>query len=323
MNSNPLITIVIPVYNVEKYIDRCIKSIINQTYKNYEIILINDGSTDNSLSICRKCEKKYENIKVYTQKNMGPAITRNNGIKKVKTKYMMFIDSDDYIDKDYIETYYKNIENTDFDVVIGGFRKTDGKNIHFERKLDGGEFSKYLVTGPISKIYRTDFIKKNKIEFLDTNASEDVYFSLKIINKNAKIKTIDYVGYNYFDNLNSISNTSHKGFNKNIKLIELLNEINYKNGPNEELNQYFIIRYIIWYLLYSGKNVSKKDFIYEYKKLFGWLGKNIPNYKNNKYVKINGPSGEENKIGNIIFIFMLIHKLKLVGLFSKFYCRGK
>lgn len=320
--ENKELTIIIPVYNVEKYIVRCLNSILNQTYQNFEIILINDGSKDNSLKIIREYEKKYDFIHVYTQKNKGPALTRNKGINLVKTKYLMFIDADDYIDENYIETYYNSIINTDYDIVIGGFKKTDGKTISFERKLIDGEFSKYIVAGPVAKIYNTEFIKKNKINFLNTNVSEDVYFSLKAINMGAKIKSINYVGYYYYDNLNSISNTIHKGFNEKIEMTKFLDEINLKKGPNKKLNEYFIIRYCIWYLLYSGKNVSNNTFMEEYNKLFSWLEKNIPDYKKNKYIKINGPKGEINKIGNIIFIFMLIHKLKLVKLFSKIYCKG-
>lgn len=316
------ITIIIPIYNVEKYIDRCLKSIINQTYQNFKLILINDGSEDNSLKIIREYEKEYDFIKVYTQKNKGPAITRNKGIDLVKTKYLMFIDSDDYIDEDYLETYYNSIKNTDYDIVMGGFKKTDGQTISFERKLNNGEFSKYIVTGPVAKIYNTEFIKKNKVYFLNTNASEDIYFSLKLINKGAKVKSINYVGYYYFDNLNSISNTVHKGFNEELQITKFLDEIHFKEGPNDKLNEYFIIRYCIWYLLYSGKNVSNSIFMKEYKKLFNWIEKNIPDYRKNEYIRINGPQGEIKNIGNIIFIFMLFHKLKIVKFFSIIYCKG-
>ncbi len=323
MENNPVVSIVIPVYNVEKYINRCIDSLLNQTYKNIEIILINDGSQDNSLKILKQYEKKYNFIKVLDQKNSGPAVARNNGIMMVNTEYLMFIDSDDYVEDDYVETFYNAIKDTEYDVVMGGFKKTDGISISFQREIPEGEFSKYIVTGPVSKIYRTSFIKKNHIYFLDTNSSEDIYFNLKIINLNANIKTFNYIGYYYFDNLSSISNTKHKGFNQDIKILEFLDQINFRDGQNVELNEYYIIRYCIWYLLYSGRNVAPIKFEKEYNKLFSWLQKNIPNYKKNKYIKINGPKGEINKIGNIIFIFMFLSKFHLIGLFSKVYCKGK
>lgn len=317
------ITIIIPVYNAEKYIDRCLKSLLNQTFKDFNIILINDGSKDRSLEIIEKYEKSYSFIKVFNQENKGPAMARNMGIKNVKTKYLMFIDADDYVDEDYVETYYNEIKDSKNDIVMGGFRKTDGNKVSFIRKLNDGIFAKYIVTGPVSKIYKTDFIRKNNVLFLDTNSSEDVYFSLTLIAKGAKIKTIEYIGYNYYDNLNSISNTSHKGFNQEIRILELLDSINYKSGLDVELNEYYIIRYCIWYLLYSGTNATYNEFMYEYNKLFTWLRTNIPNYKNNKYIKINGPKGEIRKIGNIIYLFMLISKFGLIKLFVKVYCRNK
>lgn len=314
------ITVIIPVYNVEKYLRRCLDSLINQTIKNFSLLLINDGSKDNSLKILKEYEKKYDFITVIDQKNIGPALTRNKGIDLVKNKYIMFIDSDDYVDQDYIEKYYNEIKNSNYDIVMGGFKKTDGEKISFVRKLNDQEFAKYIVTAPYSKIYRTDFIKNNKIYFLDTLASEDVYFNLKAINSGAKIKTIAYIGYYYFTNPNSISNNAHKGFKKEVDIIKFLNEIYFKD--NGELNDYYLIRYCIWYLLYSGKLASPKLFMEEYYKIFNWLKTNIPNYRKNKYIKINGPKGEINSIGNIIFVFIIIDKLHLVKLFSKIYCKG-
>ena len=94
--------ILIPMYNSEHYIKKCLNSIIGQTYKNLEIILINDGSTDKSLEICEKIVKDDERFKIYTRENKGVAFTRNELIKKCNSKYFVFIDSDDFIDKDYI-----------------------------------------------------------------------------------------------------------------------------------------------------------------------------------------------------------------------------
>ena len=107
------VSIIIPVYNTEKFLNRCVDSVINQKFNNFEIILVNDGSKDNSLKICRDYEKKYPKIiKVIDQKNSGPAIARNRGIESAKGEYIMFIDSDDFIDDGYIKDYYDNIEKT-------------------------------------------------------------------------------------------------------------------------------------------------------------------------------------------------------------------
>ena len=321
MKHNPNISIIIPVYNSEKYISKCLDSILNQSYKDYEIILMDDGSKDSSLKIIKDYDKKYENIHAYSQKNGGPALARNNCLDKAKGKYIMFIDSDDYIDKEYLDKYISVAD--DYDLVIGGFRKVDDNKTLFTRKLVEGEFAKYIVTGPVCHLYKRKLIIDNNIKFLNTKMSEDVYFNIKIYEQNPKIKIIDYVGYNYYTNESSISNTQHKGFNKKVDFLGFVSELLSNKINNKELHEYFIIRYIIWYLLYSGKNTNEKDFYNHYKEYFNWLNDNITNYKKNKNIRLFGPKGEDKKIGFIIFFFILMHKIGLVKLFSKFYCKGR
>lgn len=319
---NKKISIIIPIYNSEKYINKCIDSILNQTYKDYELILINDGSKDNSLNIIKDYEKKYDFIKVYDQKNSGPAVTRTNGIKYANTPYIMFIDSDDYLDEDYIKSYIDNIDG--YDVVVGGYKKVDDNKTLFIRRLNKeGEFSKYVVPAPYCHLYRKEFLTKNKIILRDTLMSEDILFNLEVFSYNPKIKVIDNISYNYYTNLNSISNTAHKGFNEKIDFLDFVNTLFNIKEENNDLHEYFIIRYIIWYLLYSGKGVSKIRFYNHYKKYFNWLKENISNYRKNKYIKIRGPKGEIPKIGFIIWMFIKLDQLHLIKLFSLIYCRGK
>lgn len=129
------VSIIIPVYNSYEKIDKCIESIVNQSYKNIEVLLINDGSQDKTLLKLRKYEKKYSFIKVIDKENEGVSKTRNLGIKKSSGKYIMFIDNDDYIDKEYVEVYLKAIEEFDGDVVIGGFRRVDYNGKEKYRKI--------------------------------------------------------------------------------------------------------------------------------------------------------------------------------------------
>ena len=112
------VSVIVPVYNVEKFINRCVDSILSQTFKDFELILINDGSKDKSLEIIEKY-RVDKRVRIFTQKNQGPAVARNFGISVAKGSYIMFIDSDDYIDPDYIETYYNKIKNCHYDVVVG------------------------------------------------------------------------------------------------------------------------------------------------------------------------------------------------------------
>ena len=111
---NPLISVIIPIYNVERYLSKCLNSVINQTYKNIEIILINDGSTDDSLKIAQEFQEKDSRIKLYSQKNQGLSGARNTGLKKVTGDYITFIDSDDYVTRDYVSYLYSLLERNGF-----------------------------------------------------------------------------------------------------------------------------------------------------------------------------------------------------------------
>ena len=111
---NPLISVIIPVYNVEKYLSRCLNSVITQTYQNIEIILINDGSTDDSLKIAQKFQKNDARIKLYSQKNQGLSGARNAGLKRATGDYITFIDSDDYVARDYVSYLYSLLKRNGF-----------------------------------------------------------------------------------------------------------------------------------------------------------------------------------------------------------------
>ena len=215
---NDKVSIIIPIYNAKDYIERCLGSIFNQTYKNIEIIAINDGSKDNSLKILKKLSVNNNNLKIIDQKNAGVAKVRNRGIKEAKGKYIMFIDNDDYIDEDYVENYINRIKKDDLDIVIGGYERIDNDGKVLVRTIPSNTpIGKYTIVAPWAKMYKLDFLKKNNIEFLSTNIGEDIYFNLKAMNLTNKIDFIDNIGYKWFYNKKSISNTIHKKISKNLQ----------------------------------------------------------------------------------------------------------
>ena len=314
----PKVSVIVPVYNSEKYIERCLNSILEQNYNEFELIVINDGSKDKSLEILKDYQNKFPQIiTLIDQENTGVAKTRNNAIKMAKGKYIMFIDNDDFIDKDYIETFVKAAEKEDFDVVLGGYRRPNEKGeIIKELKLPQEEWAKFMIFAPWARIYKKEYLIQNDIEFLSTNIGEDVFFNIQAMLISEKIKIIDYIGYNWFFNTESVSNTTQKNI-QNLQVFELLNScynvLKEKNilEKNYEIVEMYFIRYIVWFLLFSTKKVKYNIIKTEYEKIFKWLEERFPNYQKNKLLGINKPKGEIASVRITVYLFMLAHKLKL------------
>lgn len=175
---NPKVSVIIPVYNSEKFIGKCIDSVLSQTFQDFELILINDGSKDNSQKILEEYKQKEpKKITLIQQKNKGVAKTRNESIQMAKGKYVMLIDNDDFIDKDYIETFVKEIEKHDDDVVMGGYRRPNeqGKIIK-KLQLPNEPWGKFMIFAPWARIYKKEYLIKNDIKFLPINIGEGCVF---------------------------------------------------------------------------------------------------------------------------------------------------
>lgn len=315
------VSIIVPVYNAENTIERCVESILKQSYKNYELILIDDGSKDSSLKILNKYKNK-KNVIIIAQKNIGVSLTRNKGIKTATGDYIMFIDNDDFIDYDYIEKHINEIVKTNSDVVISGYRRVDLNNkVLYEERLKNTYWSRYIIITPWAKMFKKEFLIKHNIEFLDYVIGEDVYFNLKLYSFSPKVSIINYVGYNWFYNNLSVSNTKHKGLNKNVDNLFLLNNILKCYKVVDEYLSYYFVKYYIWYLLYSGKDSNTKDFMIEYKRIKKWYLENNISLKFSPFSrKIDG---EPFKNRLVVFAFIFLEKIHLIGLFSKLYCKGK
>ena len=315
------VSIIVPVYNASKYIRRCIESILCQTMGNFELLLIDDGSSDDSVKILKEYSKIDKRIKVIEQENMGVAKTRNKGIKLATGEYVLFIDNDDYINEDYLENFVKSSD--DYDIVIGGYRRVslDDKEL-MHLVLNDTSWSKYTFITPWARIYKRKFLLDKKIEFLSNPIGEDVYFNLNAYSKTDKIKIIPYVGYNWLYNDFSVSNTIHKGFNDKVDIIGFLDKIyNLVNDNNREYIKYYCYKFGIWYLLYSGKGATKDKFIIEYLKIKGWNKKN--KIKMNIFPYSRKLSGETLFNRSSVFCFFVLDKLHLVNLFARIYCKNK
>ncbi len=214
-----LVSIVVPVYNVEKYINKCVNSLLNQTYKNIEIILVNDGSTDNSLAICLELAKKDKRIKVINKKNGGLSDARNKGIKSANGDYITFVDSDDWIDSDTIEIGINALLEDNSDLVIYGISNDyqDGSTKKYppekREKLEKKKALIYLNSykgvnvSACNKIYRKSLF--DNIAFPYGKKCEDYYIMYKIFDKCNTISILPIVKYHYYQRTNSITHSSN------------------------------------------------------------------------------------------------------------------
>lgn len=295
-----LVSIIIPVYNSEKYVGACIESFLKQTYQNIELILINDGSTDRSSDILKEYQKKQpKKIFVFDQKNQGVAKTRNYGVQCAKGKYIMFADNDDYAESDYVDTMFQEIEKTQLDMVVCSCRKVDADgNVLYNQVLTDDEWSKFRVITPWARIIRRDFIVNNHIEFGDFKLGEDSYFSVTAYNATSKIKTIPYIGYNWVQRATSVSNTTQKkGIASPLPFLDALIERNSKlENISQDTFEYFVIKFIVWNLYYICDSLNTKGLMQYNKRYFGWLKEKYPEYKKNSLLGFTKPDGEEIKV---------------------------
>lgn len=237
--DNSLVSIIIPIYNVEQYLDRCIKSVINQTYKNIEIILVDDGSTDKCPEICDQYAQKDNRIVVIHKENGGLSSARNAGMKVLKGEYMLFVDSDDWIKENTVEELLQIAIEHDVDfvrftpVTANHPQKEDGTPVDFgtedfmengiydREKIRKDIFPRLFVTsqltmGPIvaawRSLYKSKFLLDNNLYFYeDIKYSEDAIFSARVVYNCEKFYYLKggYY-YNYFYNSNSITKSFKK-----------------------------------------------------------------------------------------------------------------
>ncbi len=307
----PKISIIVPVYNVEIYLERCLNSLIKQTLKDIEIIIVNDGSTDKSLEICNIFAQKDDRIKIINQKNGGLAIARNTGLEYVSGDYIGFIDSDDWVDLDFYEKLYKTAIKYGSDIAFADFIRK-GKNKHKVRMgikdtkvavdiNDKINACKNLTLGCVwNKIYRKSLIFDNQLRFPKGRFYEDGTFSIQAIYYANKVVSVPNTYYYYFVNPTSIvksAKTQKKIDDKLICRLEILKFLEDKNidlNENEFLTAVYKIQVFFLTLWVVKENLKLKKYY-----LFGSIPL-ITVYKN-----------KNRLLGRILFIKFSIRSKQL------------
>ena len=319
------ITIIIPVYNGSKHINKCLDSIAKQTFKDYVILIINDGSNDDSDAIIQEWRNRHSQIslELISQENKGAAAARNKGIALACTEYISFVDQDDIIAPDYLGSYFEAIETTNADIICGGYthKYTSTKEITRRVQLKNSSWAKFVVVAPWAHLYRTAFLKENPIRFLETKLGEDVYFSLTAYAYTDQITIIPDIGYTWTNNPNSHSNKEQKKVQNDTDPFILLNAID-RDIPktayitNIQL-EYYLYRYIVWYLLFTAKQSGKKEIEEQYYRLMAWLKERYPNFRNNRMISLFGPRGEPLSIRMCVCGFSILDKTHFLLPFLK------
>ncbi len=218
--DNPLLSVIIPIYNVEQYLDKCVSSVVNQTYKNLEVILVDDGSPDNCPALCDKWAEKDSRIRVVHKKNGGHSDARNAGLDIANGDYIAFLDSDDYIELNAYESMMSDIMNYQADIVSCGMVREspsgyvekwgdDSLTVHDHRnsvkliiRADG-----LLPVSPNNKIYRNDVIGKTRFD-TSLRFAEDIMFIFDIIERVNKWVEHNVIFYHYINNATSLTKKS-------------------------------------------------------------------------------------------------------------------
>lgn len=317
------VSIIVPVYGVEKYIDKCLDSLVKQSLKEIEVIVVNDGTKDNSQKIIDKYVKKYpDKIKSYIKENGGQGSARNYGLKKATGEYIGYVDSDDFVEKDMYKKLYNKAKENNYDIVVcGNYNVSEdyqNKNIdtfinNYNTDLENIFFGKMAVW---SKIYKRDILIKNKLEFKEKVWYEDVAFTLKAIMNSNTFAFIDEPLYDYLIREGSIMNNSN--VQRNLEILDAFNDIlSYiKHNKKEEYFSkieflaidHIYISAIVRVLKAEGDDKVKRETI---NKLIDYMNTNFPDYKNNKYINTL------SKNRKIIYKLINIKMYRLINLIFK------
>ncbi len=285
------ISVIVPVYGVEKYISKCLNSLVNQTLNDIEIIVVNDGTKDNSQKIIDEYVKKYpDKVKSFIKENGGQGSARNYGLKQANGEYIGYVDSDDYVELDMYEKLYNKAINNNLDIAICGNynvsedyknKKVDLEFIKYEDNKINALLGKKAVW---NKIYKKSIVEK--LEFRSKVWYEDFDFSIKAICSAKKIGYVNEPLYNYLLREGSTMNNSNVV--RNLEILDAFNEIvkDKKYKGYYDIIEFLAIDHIYISTIVRVINAKADDKVKRetINKLIDYMNTSFPNYKNNKYI---------------------------------------
>lgn len=294
------VSVIIPVYNVEKYIEECLGSLVNQTLKDIEIIVINDGSPDNSQKIIDKYAKKDKRIVSIIQENSRIGKTRNNGLLRATGEYIAYVDSDDYVESEMLEKMYNKAKENDSDIVISAYYTLEeetnkrefvpiNKKILDEPENENLKYFNWIA--PWVKMCKRELLIDNNITFLEKINYEDVPFSFKLMSVTNKIAYINEPFYNYRIRRDSVMTSNNMPKNRDL-MVAFDEVIDYFKKKKIYKKHYQELSFVALNEIYLSTNVriirstiKKSEKINLINEFNDYMESKFSDFKNNKYIK--------------------------------------
>ncbi len=304
------ITVIIPCYNVENYLDSCLESILNQTYKNLEIILVDDCSSDNTWKLIKKYQKKYDNIiGIKNEENKGAGYSRNKALEIASNDYISFIDSDDYIESNFYESMIKQMQKEKADVVVCDifvrYDNVDGADTRSVACTNVNDKYSFIDNGlaasPCNKIFKKEQLMKYK--FVEGIMNEDVPTVLAILISASKISYNTDTYYNYIQRNSSVQNASLSDKRLNIfKALDVLEERIPRNNKNKKYWDAIIYNQVIMFLIYVIPKEKDSKIRKQFLKKFNELSLKYNIRENNLWWNFLAIQGKKHGIYYRLFV---------------------
>ena len=311
------ITMIIPVYNAEKYIDRCLSSLLGQSFDNFVMYLVDDGSKDSSYERLKEYQEKYpERITVFHKENGGAASARNYALNYLDTPYVMFCDIDDYVENDFVEKLYRAITESIADMAVCAYERNGNVASDGEKGYSGvisiednPDFVTDVIVIVSNKIYRSDLWKKESLRFPEGVIYEDAALIPLITARCQKIVLIDDVLYHYMDVENSVMHRQNGHEKDFFQILDYMNQDGYRNKYPEQY-QYLSMSYMFGVIITLIRRKAKKK---EYERVYQYIRKYGCNWKGNScFERHKARSNSKGRIFHWILLKRWLWAVKLI-----------
>lgn len=308
MGARVFISVLVPVYNADRYLGRCLDSVLAQTYRDFEIVAVDDGSTDGSASILDAYARRDpERVRVEHRANAGAAAARNRAIELARGDYLAFLDNDDWFDPDYLERLAAGAQEG-ADIVFGGYRRprADGSVGAQVVPHPGEEWAPFAVLAAWAKLYRHDFVLANDLQFLPANVYEDLYFSVSAIYAAERTEVVPYCGYNWFMNPESVSNTSQRsseGLEFNHAMSSLVGRVGAPYNQ-DALFVHMMVRLGVFSLFLTREGDGAELAAQRAGLLRTWLDEHVPSWRQDNLARVGRPQGDSRSARIATWLFV-------------------